>query len=94
MNRRQIISQSALGFGTIALQSMLHADGLAAGLSDFAPKARSVIWMFCAGNSFRVIQVWWGMRAWGYLDREIGRFQPAIGSDLTKTIPMIRSGVP
>lgn len=32
--------------------------------------------------------------AWGYLDREIGRFQPAVGSDLTKTAPMIRSGVP
>lgn len=32
--------------------------------------------------------------AWGYLDREIGRFQAAIGSDLTKTAPMIRSGVP
>lgn len=50
MNRRQILSQSALGFGTIALQSMLHRDGLAAGLSDFAPKARSVIWMFMRGG--------------------------------------------
>ena len=31
---------------------------------------------------------------WGYLDREIGRFQSAIGSGLTKTAPTIRSGVP
>lgn len=32
--------------------------------------------------------------AWGNLDRVIGRFEAAIGSDLTKTAPTIRSGVP
>ena len=32
--------------------------------------------------------------AWGYLDREIGRFQAAIGSDFAKTAPRIRAGVP
>lgn len=32
--------------------------------------------------------------AWGYLDREIGRFQAAVGSDFAKTAPRIRDGVP
>ena len=32
--------------------------------------------------------------AWGYLDREIGRFQAAIGSDLAETAPQILTGVP
>ncbi|WP_236072442.1 phosphatase PAP2 family protein [Prochlorococcus marinus] len=32
--------------------------------------------------------------AWSYLDRDIGRFQGAIGSDFVKTAPRIRAGVP
>ena len=32
--------------------------------------------------------------AWSYLSRDIDRFQGAIGSDLKKTAPKIRSGVP
>lgn len=57
MNRRQLLSQSALGFGTIALQSMLHREAAASGtightpgLPDLAPKAKSVIWMFMRGG--------------------------------------------
>lgn len=57
MNRRQLLGQSALGFGSIALQSMLQREALASGtightpgLPDFAPKAKSVIWMFMRGG--------------------------------------------
>lgn len=32
--------------------------------------------------------------SWGYLGRDIGRFQAAIGSDFKKTAPRIRKGVP
>ena len=32
--------------------------------------------------------------AWSYLDREIARFEAAIGSDFAKTAPQIRAGVP
>ena len=61
MHRRQLLSQSALGFGTLALQSMLQADGFSAeakatsgtlptGISHFAPKAKNVIWLFMRGG--------------------------------------------
>jgi len=61
MHRRQFGSQSALGFSTIALQSMLQSETVAeeslaggpvvpGGISDFAPKAKNVIWMFMRGG--------------------------------------------
>jgi len=61
MHRRQFGSQSALAFSTIALQSMLHSETVAeeslaggpvvpGGISDFAPKAKNVIWMFMRGG--------------------------------------------
>lgn len=61
MHRRQFGSQSALGFSTIALQSMLQSETVAEeslaggsvvldGISDFAPKAKNVIWMFMRGG--------------------------------------------
>lgn len=61
MHRRQFGSQSALGFSTIALQSMLQSETAAeeslaggpvvpGGISDFAPKAKNVIWMFMRGG--------------------------------------------
>jgi hypothetical protein len=59
MHRRQFLSQSALGFGTVALHAMLQNDGFgapdaAAGMPDgkphFAPKAKRVIWLFMRGG--------------------------------------------
>ncbi|TWT59478.1 DUF1501 domain-containing protein [Rubinisphaera italica] len=60
MHRRQLLSNSALGFSTLALQAMLQRDGwgaaekstntLTAGLPHFAPKAKSVIWLFMRGG--------------------------------------------
>ncbi|TWT94594.1 DUF1501 domain-containing protein [Stieleria varia] len=61
MQRRKFITGSALGFGAIALQSMLRSDramGSGAGLGwqppdgkpHFAPKAKNVIWLFMRGG--------------------------------------------
>lgn len=59
MHRRHFLNGSALGFGTLALHSMLQRDGFASpvtnatvpdGLSHFAPKAKSVIWLFMRGG--------------------------------------------
>ncbi len=60
MDRRHFLNHSALGFSSLALSSMLHADGFAAektassnltdGISHFAPKAKSVIWLFMRGG--------------------------------------------
>lgn len=62
MYRRHFLNHSALGFGTLALQSMLQADGFASTTTDagdgvtpgkqphFAPKAKSVIWLFMRGG--------------------------------------------
>src|SRR5215212_10017562 len=59
MNRRDFLSSSALGFGGLALAAMLHKDGFAAadakwappdGKPHFAPKAKSVIWLFMNGG--------------------------------------------
>ena len=61
MHRRQLLSQSALGFSTLALQSMLQTDSVGADASStggafptgspyFAPKAKNVIWLFMRGG--------------------------------------------
>src|SRR6056297_17844 len=58
--RRQLLMTSSWGLGTLALHSLLQADGLAAEpgaaghsplkISHFAPKAKSVIWMLMRGG--------------------------------------------
>ncbi|MEM7393095.1 MAG: DUF1501 domain-containing protein, partial [Verrucomicrobiota bacterium] len=57
MTRRQFLDRSGLGFGAMALESMLSRDSLGAGQwippdgrPHFAPKARSVIWLFMRGG--------------------------------------------
>lgn len=56
MHRREFSYRSALGFGSLALQSMLAKDGAAATaqldqkLPKIAPKAKSVIWLFLRGG--------------------------------------------
>ena len=58
MQRRDFLNQTALGFGSIALHAMLGRDGFAASRVDeverriahFAPKAKSVIWLFMRGG--------------------------------------------
>ncbi len=57
-SRRAFLSRTALGFGSLALGAMLHRDGHAnddtwsppSGLPHFAPKAKSVIWLFMNGG--------------------------------------------
>lgn len=53
--RRAFLSDMGLGLGSVALASMLHQDAAAAGevrgLSSFAPKAKSVIWLFMIGGT-------------------------------------------
>ena len=51
MNRRLFLGRSGLGFGGLALSAML---GGANGLPQFAPKARSVIWLFMRGGGSHV----------------------------------------
>ena len=59
--RRRTLLNSGLGFGSLALNCMLNAEGFAAapesdsllaanGLPRFAPKAKSVIWLFMRGG--------------------------------------------
>jgi hypothetical protein len=58
--RRQFLHRAGLGFGGLALNAMLARDGLGAsetgvwrppsGRPDFAPKAKSVIWLFMRGG--------------------------------------------
>lgn len=54
LNRRQFSYRSALGFGSLALQSLLARDSLAhqvdRKLPEIAPKAKSVIWLFLRGG--------------------------------------------
>lgn len=58
MKRRDLLNQSAMGFGTLALHSMLQTHGAASedGLSftdgrpHFAAKAKNVIWLFMRGG--------------------------------------------
>src|SRR5262245_1213049 len=60
MHRRTFLADAGLGFTGLALASMLHRDGYAADCGDephsspgkphFAPKAKSVIWLFMIGG--------------------------------------------
>ena len=57
MNRRLFLGRSGLGLGSLALSTMLRQDGLGAagwnlpdGKPHFAPKAKSVIWLFMRGG--------------------------------------------
>ena len=51
VNRRLFLGRSGLGFGSLALGSMLHRDGLGAnGLPHFAPRAKNIIWLFMRGG--------------------------------------------
>lgn len=59
-SRRSMLMNSSLGFGSLALHSLLQKDGFGAealhgsgvpsGLAHLAPKAKSVIWMFMRGG--------------------------------------------
>jgi hypothetical protein len=55
--RRAFLARAGLGFGTLALADLLKTDGFAesaavpSGLSHFAPKAKSVIWLFMIGGT-------------------------------------------
>ena len=56
--RRAFLSDAAMGFASVALGAMLHRDGYASerawsppdGRPHFAPKAKSVIWLFMNGG--------------------------------------------
>ncbi len=60
--RRQFLSDLGTGFASLALGAMLQRDGFGAdanwtppdGLTHFAPKAKSVIWLFMAGGVSQV----------------------------------------
>lgn len=60
--RRRFLSDMGTGFASLALGSMLQRDGFGAesgwappdGLPHFAPKAKSVIWLFMAGGVSQV----------------------------------------
>ena len=61
MNRRQFLQRSGVGFGSLALQSLLGADGLLAPQNPlapraphFAPKAKAVIFLFMYGGPSHV----------------------------------------
>ena len=56
--RRAFLTDMGLGFGGLALATMLQQDGLASsgwsppdGRAHFAPKAKSVIWLFMIGGT-------------------------------------------
>ena len=56
--RRSFLTDLGTGFGSLALNAMLQRDGFGSeskwtppnGLTHFAPKAKSVIWLFMAGG--------------------------------------------
>ena len=51
LNRRMFLGRTGLGFGSLALGSMLRGgDSGVNGLPHFAPKAKSVIWLFMRGG--------------------------------------------
>ena len=60
--RRRFLSDMGTGFASLALGAMLQRDGFGAksdwippdGLTHFAPKAKSVIWLFMAGGVSQV----------------------------------------
>lgn len=52
--RRAFLSKMGLGFGSLALSSMLRQDAFAEAnspLTHFAPRAKSVIWLFMIGGA-------------------------------------------
>src|SRR5690242_14691259 len=55
--RRAFLAGARLGFGSIALADLLRSDAqaeshsLPTGISHFAPKAKSVIWLFMIGGT-------------------------------------------
>jgi hypothetical protein len=63
-SRRRFLEKMGLGFGSIALTSMLHQEGivqassntnpLIARKSDYPPKAKAVIWLFQTGSPSQV----------------------------------------
>src|SRR5688572_33285 len=61
INRRTFLADLGMGFTGVALASMLHRDGIGRasegeawsapdGRPHFAPKAKSVIWLFMCGG--------------------------------------------
>ena len=53
--RREMLQQSALGFGSLALTSLLQAENpLAAKRPHFRPRAKRVIFLFMAGGPSHV----------------------------------------
>jgi hypothetical protein len=54
ITRRAFLADTGLGFTGLALGAMLFKDGVARGMPDgkphFAPKAKSVIWLFMCGG--------------------------------------------
>ena len=48
INRRLFLGRSGLGFGSLALSTMLQ--GAEHGVTRVAPKAKSVIWLFMRGG--------------------------------------------
>jgi hypothetical protein len=57
LQRRHFLKKAGLGFGSLALESILRSDGFGAqgmgaidGNPHFAPKAKSVIWLFMRGG--------------------------------------------
>ena len=57
-NRRRFLANTSRGCGSLALASMLHADGLLGGDASapddkphHTPKAKSVIWLFMVGGA-------------------------------------------
>ncbi len=56
MQRRQLLGTAAVGFGQLAFQSMLQAEGGIDGLagSHFAPRAKRVIFLFMKGGPSHV----------------------------------------
>jgi hypothetical protein len=51
-SRRQFLRSTGMGFGSLALSSLLHEQAQAA--PHFAPKARSIIWLFMTGGPSQV----------------------------------------
>lgn len=52
LNRRRFLSQAGLGFGSLALHSLLQAEAIPPQSGDphFRPKAKNVIWLFMRGG--------------------------------------------
>lgn len=51
-SRRSLLQDMGLGFGSVALSSLLQTDSMASNdLAAIAPKAKSVIWLFMIGGA-------------------------------------------